>query len=155
VLAQLQASRLAATPVVRVPVGDVVTIKQVLDLGAQNILVPMVSSAAEAAPSSRRPLPPRGRRGVGSALALGALEPRRRLPRERGRLRVGVRADRDGGRVDAAAEIAAVDGVDGVFVGPSDLAASSVCSASRRTPTSPPACCARSPRCAPPASPSA
>jgi 4-hydroxy-2-oxoheptanedioate aldolase len=53
-------------PVVRVPVGDVVTIKQVLDLGAQNILVPMVSSAAEAAPSSRRP---RYRRAADAASA--------------------------------------------------------------------------------------
>src|SRR5690348_8340553 len=45
VVAQLHAvSAYPVTPVVRVPIGDVVTIKQVLDLGAQNILVPMVSS---------------------------------------------------------------------------------------------------------------
>ena len=47
-LAQLQAAAAyPATPVVRVPIGDVVTIKQVLDLGAQNILVPMVSTPDE------------------------------------------------------------------------------------------------------------
>ena len=45
VLAQLQAvAAYPITPVVRVPIGDAVTIKQVLDLGAQNLLVPMVSS---------------------------------------------------------------------------------------------------------------
>ncbi|MCR2826189.1 aldolase/citrate lyase family protein, partial [Microbacterium sp. zg.Y909] len=49
VLAQLQAvAAYPITPVVRVPIGDPVTIKQVLDLGAQNLLVPMVSSADEA-----------------------------------------------------------------------------------------------------------
>ena len=49
VLAQLQAvTAYPVTPVVRVPIGDVVTIKQVLDLGAQNLLVPMVSSRADA-----------------------------------------------------------------------------------------------------------
>jgi 4-hydroxy-2-oxoheptanedioate aldolase len=48
-LAQLQAVAAYPTvPVVRVPAGDAVTIKQVLDLGAQNLLVPMVSSAEEA-----------------------------------------------------------------------------------------------------------
>ena len=128
VLAQLQAvAAYPVTPVVRVPVGDVVTIKQVLDLGAQNLLVPMVSSADEA--QGRR----RGR-------ALPA-------PRASGR-RLGARPARPGGTgstgtssdadehvslfvqietvegVAAAGAIAAVDGVDGVFVGPSDLAAS-------------------------------
>jgi 4-hydroxy-2-oxoheptanedioate aldolase len=127
VLAQLQViAAYDITPVVRVPVGDAVTIKQVLDLGAQNILVPMVSSAeqARAAVEAVR-YPPRGRRGVGSALARSA-----RWNRVEGYL-----ADADehvslfvqvetAAAAAAAAEIAAVDGVDGVFLGPSDLAAS-------------------------------
>ncbi|WP_269142601.1 aldolase/citrate lyase family protein [Georgenia yuyongxinii] len=47
--------------------------KKVLDLGAQNLLVPMVSSAAEArAAVEAVRYPPRGRRGVGSALARSA-----------------------------------------------------------------------------------
>jgi len=127
VLAQLHAvSAHPVTPVVRVPIGDVVTIKQVLDLGAQNILVPMVSSAdaARAAVDAVR-YPPRGSRGVGSALARSA-----RWNRVEGYLAdadahvsLFVQIETTAG-VDAAAEIAAVDGVDGVFVGPSDLAAS-------------------------------
>lgn len=127
VLAQLHAvSGYPVTPVVRVPIGDVVTIKQVLDIGAQNLLVPMISSAAEAeAVVAAVRYPPRGTRGVGSALARSA-----RWNRVDGYLgdadahvSVFVQVETAAG-VEAAAEIAAVDGVDGVFVGPSDLAAS-------------------------------
>lgn len=127
VLAQLQAvTAYPITPVVRVPIGDVVTIKQVLDVGAQSILVPMVSTVAdaEAAVQAMR-YPPRGTRGVGSALARSA-----RWNRVDGYLEdadahvcLVVQIETQAG-VDAAAEIAAVEGVDGVFVGPSDLAAS-------------------------------
>jgi 4-hydroxy-2-oxoheptanedioate aldolase len=127
VLAQLYAvSAYPSTPLVRVPVGDVVTIKQVLDLGAQNLLVPMISSADEAgAVVEAVRYPPRGRRGVGSALARSA-----RWNRVEGYLAgaddhvsLFVQIETAEG-VTAAAEIAAVDGVDGVFLGPSDLAAS-------------------------------
>lgn len=127
VLAQLQAvAAYPVSPVVRVPSNDAVVIKQVLDLGAQNLFVPMVSSADEA----RRAVaavryPPRGRRGVGSALARSA-----RWNRVDGYLEhadehvsLFVQVETVQG-VEAAGEIAAVDGVDGVFVGPSDLAAS-------------------------------
>ncbi|WP_062388029.1 HpcH/HpaI aldolase family protein [Demequina iriomotensis] len=127
VLAQLQAvAAYPVTPVVRVAKNDPVLIKQVLDLGAQNVLVPMVNSADEArAAVEAVRYPPRGRRGVGSALARSARW--NRVP--------GYLEDADehvalfvqvetAAAVEAAGEIAAVDGVDGVFVGPSDLAAS-------------------------------
>ncbi|MDN4478960.1 aldolase/citrate lyase family protein [Demequina sp. SYSU T00039] len=127
VLAQLQAVAAYPTvPVVRVPANDPVLLKQVLDLGAQSVLVPMVSSAAEArAAVEAVRYPPRGRRGVGSALARSA-----RWNRVDGYL---DDADRHvslmvqvetAAAVEAAGEIAAVDGIDAVFVGPSDLAAS-------------------------------
>ncbi|MGK3953282.1 HpcH/HpaI aldolase family protein [Microbacterium sp. I2] len=127
VLSQLQAvAAYPVTPVVRVPIGDVVTIKQVLDLGAQNLLVPMVSSRtdAEAAVAAVR-YPPRGTRGVGSALARSARWNRvdDYLTDADEHVSLFVQIETAAG-VDAAAEIAAVDGVDGVFVGPSDLAAS-------------------------------
>lgn len=127
VLAQLQAvSAYPGTAVVRVPIGDVVTIKQVLDLGAQNLLVPMVSSPAdaEAAVAAVR-YPPRGNRGVGSALARSARWNRvdDYLANGDEHVSLFVQIETAAG-VEAAAEIAAVDGVDGVFVGPSDLAAS-------------------------------
>lgn len=126
-LAQLQAvAAYPSTPVVRVPSADPVTIKQVLDLGAQNILVPMVSSAAEAeAVVQAAHYPPRGIRGVGSALARSARWNRvdDYLTDAAAHVSVFVQVETARG-VEAAAEIAAVDGVDGVFVGPSDLAAS-------------------------------
>lgn len=127
VLAQLQAiAAYPITPVVRLPSADAVTIKQVLDLGAQNILVPMISSATEARDVvSAAHYPPRGRRGVGSALARSA-----RWNRVDGYLTdaaehvaVFVQIENVQG-VAGASEIAAVEGIDGVFVGPSDLAAS-------------------------------
>ena len=98
VLAQLQAvAAYPVTPVVRVPTGDVVTIKQVLDLGAQNLLVPMVSSADQAQGRRRgRALPaPRAAGRRLGARPLGPVEPGRRVPRRRRRARVAGRADRD------------------------------------------------------------
>ena len=126
-LAQLQAvAAYVTTPVVRVPTNDTVVIKQVLDLGAQNILVPMVSSADEAVAAVEAVrYPPRGRRGVGSALARSARWNRvdDYLRRADEHVSLFVQIETPAG-VAAASAIAAVDGVDGVFVGPSDLAAS-------------------------------
>ena len=127
ILHQLQAvARYPVVPVVRVPWNDAVIIKQVLDLGAQSIIVPMVSSADEAAAAvAATRYPPLGIRGVGSALSRSA-----RWNRVDGYLQdaaahvsLTVQIETAAG-VEHAAEIAAVDGVDAVFVGPSDLAAS-------------------------------
>ncbi|MFG1926935.1 aldolase/citrate lyase family protein [Cryptosporangium sp. NPDC048952] len=127
VLVQLQAvAAYPVTPVVRVPSADPVVIKQVLDLGARTILVPMVSSAAEAGEVVAAAFyPPRGRRGVGSALARSARWNRIHdyLTDAASHVSVFVQIE-SADAVGAAAEIAAVDGIDGVFVGPSDLAAS-------------------------------
>ncbi len=127
VLGQLQAvAAYPSAPLVRVPIGDVVTIKRVLDIGAQNLLVPMISSVAEArAAVEAVRYPPQGRRGVGSALARSG-----RWNRVDGYLESAdkhvslfVQVETAAG-VDAAADVASIDGIDGVFVGPSDLAAS-------------------------------
>jgi 4-hydroxy-2-oxoheptanedioate aldolase len=127
VLAQLQAvAAYPVTPVVRVPSLDQVLIKQVLDLGAQNILVPMVNSAADAATAvAAVRYPPRGRRGVGSALGRSARWNRvdDYLAEADDHVSLFVQVE-TAEAVAAASAIAAVDGVDGVFVGPSDLAAS-------------------------------
>ncbi|QTX05395.1 HpcH/HpaI aldolase family protein [Agromyces archimandritae] len=127
ILAQLQAvAAYPATPLVRVPSGDVVTIKQYLDLGVQNLLVPMVDSAEQAEAMVRAVrYPPAGVRGVGSALARAA-----RWNRVEGYL---ANADEtisltvqieSAAAVDAAPAILATEGVDAIFIGPSDLAAS-------------------------------
>lgn len=127
VLGQLHAiAAYDTTPVVRVAANDPVLLKQVLDLGAQTVLVPMVSTVgeAEAAVEAVR-YPPRGRRGVGSALARSARWNRveNYLADAEKHTSLFVQLETAAG-VAAAAEIAAVEGVDGVFVGPSDLAAS-------------------------------
>ncbi|KZF12416.1 MAG: HpcH/HpaI aldolase/citrate lyase family protein [Rhodococcus sp. (in: high G+C Gram-positive bacteria)] len=126
-LAQLYAvSGYDVTPVVRVPVADTVIIKQVLDLGAQNILVPMISTAAQARDvAEAAQYPPVGRRGVGSALARSARWNRVENYLENAAEHVSVFVQIES--VDAvgnARAIAETPGIDGVFVGPSDLAAS-------------------------------
>lgn len=127
VLAQLHAvSGYPVTPVVRVPSADPVIIKQVLDLGAQSILVPMVSTAEEArAVAEAAHYPPLGRRGVGSALARSARWNRvdTYLQDAAAHVAVFVQIETAEG-VDNARELAATPGIAGVFVGPSDLAAS-------------------------------
>ncbi|WP_223626371.1 HpcH/HpaI aldolase/citrate lyase family protein [Microbacterium sp. EST19A] len=127
VLLQLQVvAAYPITPVVRAPSNDTVAIKQILDLGAQNLIVPMVSSVEEArAAVSATRYPPEGVRGVGSALARSARWNRvdDYLQESARHTSLTVQIETAAG-VDAAAEIAAVDGIDAVFVGPSDLSAS-------------------------------
>ena len=151
-LAQLQAvAAYPVTPLVRAPIGDVVMIKQLLDLGAQNLLVPMVSSAEQAREMvAAVRYPPRGVRGVGSALArAGALEPRRRLPRRRPtrtcRCSCRSRRPRASRRPARSPPSTASTGSS------SDRPTSRhpwVCSVSRRIRMSRPPCCAPSTRCA-------
>src|ERR1035437_7090582 len=67
ILAQLQAvAAYPVTPVIRPPSGDPVLIKQLLDVGVEVLLIPMVESRARVAATR---YPPEGIRGVGSALA--------------------------------------------------------------------------------------
>ncbi|WP_114973103.1 4-hydroxy-2-oxoheptanedioate aldolase [Rhodoferax ferrireducens] len=113
-------------PVVRVSHGDAALIKQVLDIGATTVLVPMVESAEQARALVRAMrYPPQGVRGVGSAIARSARWSR--YPNylleanERVCLLVQVESLAALQQIDA---IAAVDGVDGVFIGPADLSAS-------------------------------
>jgi 4-hydroxy-2-oxoheptanedioate aldolase len=127
VLQQLQA--VAPYPchaVVRMVSDDTALIKQYLDIGAQTLLVPMVETAEQAARvvSSTR-YPPGGVRGVGSALARASrwnLVENYLAECER-ELCVLVQVESVRGMGNLAA-IVATPGVDGVFFGPADLAAS-------------------------------
>jgi len=114
------------SPVVRPAVGDEVSLKGLLDVGARNLIVPMVESAAQAAALvAATRYPPRGVRGVGSALARASRWNRRAgyLDRADEEVCLVVQIESRAG-LERAAEIAAVDGVQGVFVGPADLSAS-------------------------------
>lgn len=127
VLAQLYAmSAYPVAPVVRPPIGDTVLIKQYLDIGVQNLLIPMVDTVEQAEQivrAARYPLG--GVRGVGSALARSARWNRVEdyLHEASGTISVTVQIE-SALAVENVEGIAAVDGVDGIFVGPSDLAAS-------------------------------
>ncbi|MHA7154423.1 HpcH/HpaI aldolase family protein [Arthrobacter sp. TMN-50] len=127
ILAQLQA--IHGYPVhvmVRPPVNDSVLIKQYLDLGVQNLLLPMVHTVAEAeAAVAATRYPPAGVRGVGSALARAARWNRvpDYLSLAGETISVTVQIE-SAAAVDAVEAILAVDGVDAIFVGPADLAAS-------------------------------
>lgn len=131
VLAQLYAmSAYPVAPLVRPPCGDTVLIKQFLDLGAQNLLIPMVDSAEQAAEVVRAVsyadgTPTGGVRGVGSALARSARWNRVEdyLGRARDSISLTVQIE-SAAAVEDVERIAAVPGVDALFVGPSDLAAS-------------------------------
>ncbi|MEI6474275.1 MAG: HpcH/HpaI aldolase/citrate lyase family protein [Planctomycetota bacterium] len=129
IVTQLQALSAASaantTAIVRPAWLDTVAIKRILDIGAQSILVPYVQTEAEArlAVASVR-YPPAGIRGVAPVIRASHY----------GRIS-NYLADADSQicllvQVETAAAmtqleaIASVEGVDGVFIGPSDLAAS-------------------------------
>ncbi|MGI4858269.1 MAG: 4-hydroxy-2-oxoheptanedioate aldolase [Janthinobacterium lividum] len=127
ILAQLQAiAPYGGEAVVRPVHGDVALIKHLLDIGVRNLLVPMIDTVDEArAMVAAVRYPPHGVRGVGSAVA--------RASRWNARPGYTDVADSEiclllqAESVTALKNleaICAVDGVDGVFIGPADLAAS-------------------------------
>jgi len=125
-LTQLQAAApYPSHPVVRVPWNDMVTIKRVLDIGAQSLLIPYVSTAEEArAAVSHTRYPPSGVRGVAGttrATRFGRVKDYAKRAHEEICVLVQVETQ---GALDNIEAICAVDGVDGVFIGPADLHAS-------------------------------
>lgn len=114
-----------SAPVVRLPDGDPVKVKQALDIGAQTLLIPMVDSAEQAAHLVRATrYPPDGFRGVGASLARasGFSAIPDYLTTANREICLMVQVESRAG-LAALDDILAVDGVDGVFIGPSDLAA--------------------------------
>lgn len=114
------------TALVRVPWNDAVVVKQMLDAGAQNLVVPMVSTEAEAiAAVQAMRYPPRGIRGIGSALARASrwTGVDDYVARAHELVSLAVQIETVEGVANASA-IAAVEGVDAIFVGPADLAGS-------------------------------
>lgn len=111
--------------VVRLRDDDPARIKQILDAGAQSLLVPMIETADQA----RRALaatryPPDGIRGVGSSLArasrFSAIPDY--LPTANAQICLILQVESRAG-LAALGDILAIPGIDGVFIGPADLAA--------------------------------
>jgi 4-hydroxy-2-oxoheptanedioate aldolase len=127
ILAQLQAiAAYNVESVVRPPIGDPALIKQLLDIGARSLLVPMVETGAQAAEIVRATrYPPNGVRGVGSAIGRASRWNRTPayLQNAQDEICLLLQVESVAG-LDALNDIARVEGVDGVFIGPSDLAAS-------------------------------
>mgnify|MGYP001794509479 FL=1 len=126
ITAQLQVLRSSAShPIVRLPMGEDWLIKQVLDVGAQSLLIPMVESGAQAEGLVRATrYPPEGIRGSGAALGRASMFSD--LPNytvtANAQICLLVQVETVAG-MEALDDILAMDGVDGVFIGPSDLGA--------------------------------
>jgi 4-hydroxy-2-oxoheptanedioate aldolase len=129
IMGQLQAiAPYAAHPIARIPVGQghigTTLVKQYLDLGVQTLLVPMVDTPEQAADLVRAMrYPPQGIRGMAGARASGWGRNASYVHEANGQVCLLVQAETELSlrHLDA---IAAVDGVDGVFIGPADLSAS-------------------------------
>lgn len=127
VLSQLQAIAAYSTiPVVRLPNHDASLIKRYLDIGATNLLIPFVDCAKQAKEIvSATRYPPHGIRGVGAGLA--------RVSRWGTNTNYFLKANQEitlllqvetNVALNNVEEIASVEGVDGIFFGPADIAAS-------------------------------
>jgi len=126
VLSQLQAiAPYPAHPIVRVPWNDMVTIKRVLDIGAQTLLIPFVQTVEEARQAvANTRYPPAGVRGVGDttrATRFGRIKDYAKHAHEE--LCVLVQLETQSA-VDQIEMIARLDGIDGIFIGPADFHAS-------------------------------
>jgi 4-hydroxy-2-oxoheptanedioate aldolase len=126
VLAMLQAVAPYPTQaIVRPGWNDLVEIKRLLDLGVQTLLVPYVQSAEEAARAvAAVRYPPQGIRGVAGitrASRFGTID--NYTARANAEICLLVQVE-TATALEHLEAIAAVDGVDGVFIGPADLAAS-------------------------------
>lgn len=126
IVAQLQAlSASSSEPVVRPPMGETWMIKQMLDIGARTLLIPMVDTAEQAQELVRAVrYAPQGKRGMGAAIArasgYGTITDYVETAAEEICLLVQAETRH---AIDNIEAIAAVDGVDGIFVGPADLSA--------------------------------
>lgn len=114
-----------SSPVVRVAWNDKVLIKRVLDLGAQSLLIPQVQNAEEAAAAVAATRYPhdggvRGFTGLSRASRFGRIKDYHLRASEEICVIVQVETGEALAQIEA---IAAVEGVDGIFIGPGDLSA--------------------------------
>ena len=125
-LSQLQAAApYPSHAAVRVPWNDMVTIKRVLDAGAQTLLIPYVQTAEEAKQAvANTRYPPAGVRGVAGttrASRFGRVKDYARRAHEETCVLVQLETQSALAEIE---KVAAIDGVDGIFIGPADLHAS-------------------------------
>ncbi len=118
------ASGYPVSVLVRAPWNDTVLIKRLLDLGVQSLLLPYVQSAEEASRAvAAVRFPPRGVRGVAAgsrASRFGRIKDYFARADEEICLLLQIETRAAIGEIE---QMAAIDGVDGLFIGPQDLAA--------------------------------
>lgn len=127
IVIQLQAmSRYDVSPIVRIASDDHILMKRLMDAGVQTFIIPMVESAETANKMVKAMLyPPNGIRGVGTALARAAQWNRvnNYFQDANDQMCLICQIESVQG-VEALDDILKVDGVDVIFLGPADLAAS-------------------------------
>lgn len=109
--------------IVRVPVGDFATASRLLDAGAAGLIAPMVNTVADArALVAFTKYPPVGERswGPGGAMALTGLDAAGYFARANALTKVFAMVETRAA-LDIVDEILAVEGLDGIFIGPADL----------------------------------
>ena len=120
----ISAAALAGKPaIVRIPVDDFATASRVIDAGAAAVIAPMINSGADARRfADFMKYPPLGRRSWGPRAALtlsGLIGPAYLHSANAMTLAIAMVETREA--LDALDEILSTPGIDGVFVGPSDL----------------------------------
>ena len=124
VMRGIGAIALAGKPAaVRIPVGDNATASRVLDMGAEAVIAPMINSVADARSFvAAMKYPPIGERSWGPSrvLSLRDTQPQGHLETSN-RVSLAFAMIETRTALDALDDILDVDGLDGVFVGPSDL----------------------------------
>jgi len=124
-LAGIAAIRLGgAAPIVRIPVNSFATVSRALDFGAEGIIAPMINTVEDArAFVSVAKYPPVGDRSWGPhrAMTLGGMSDMKEYLREANALTVAFAMIETKTALDNLDAIAATEGIDALFVGPSDL----------------------------------
>jgi 4-hydroxy-2-oxoheptanedioate aldolase len=113
-----------AAPVVRVPIGDFATASRALDFGAEGIISPMINSTTDArALVAATKYPPLGERSWGPhrATMLAGISDQKDYLRQGNEVTVTLAMIETRAALDNLAAIAETPGIDGLFLGPSDL----------------------------------
>ncbi|HEY2136312.1 MAG TPA: aldolase/citrate lyase family protein [Xanthobacteraceae bacterium] len=113
-----------AAPIVRIPVGDYAVASRALDFGAEGVIAPMINTAEDArAFVAVAKYPPTGERSWGPqrAMTLGGFADQKTYLREANALTVTFAMIETRTALDNLDAIAATEGIDALFVGPSDL----------------------------------
>jgi 2-keto-3-deoxy-L-rhamnonate aldolase RhmA len=111
-----------AAGLVRVEANDPTPIGRALDAGAIGVIIPLIDTAEDVARAVRSvKYPPLGRRSFGPMRAELRVHP---VPAENNKLTVVIAMIETAQALENVAEICATPGLDGLYVGPSDLALS-------------------------------